>query len=195
MTHQNTRQLLVKLNRVFVLSAVFLLFTCSQPNSASDHNKNHQSELCRVVPDFSKNVPKLEFKISMEDSNIERGDKIEILMQVRNIDTCAYRLLLNHPQHAQYGPWATSATVVKSSTGMSVVEYEDASILSSTLYLESQLDSFKYILHPNTLARHEAELNEIVMFNQMNKVLDTGTYKVQLRYYDVKSNELSFTIN
>ena len=185
--------MLMTRNDMITLLGLSLTLTCSQTNTTNNETSNYQLAICQNAPDLPSKIPNLRLEISMDDSVINRGGTIDIDMLVTNVDTCAYRLLLDHPQYTQYGPWATSASV-RDSTGKSVVEYEDASRLSSTLYLGSQLDSFEYILYPHKPIKHKAELLKIVMFDGPYNTLDVGTYRVQLTYYNVKSNILSFEI-
>ena len=180
-------------NVMMTLVGLSLILTCFQTNTANDQTSNYQPAICQNTPDLPSRVPKLHLEITMDESVINRGETIEIAMLVTNIDTCAYRLLLDHPQYSQFGPWATSASVIDS-TGKSMVKYEDASFLSSTLYLGSQLDSFEYILYPQKFIKHKAELQKIVRFDDPSNTLDVGSYRVQLLYYNIKSNLLSFEI-
>lgn len=139
-------------------------------------------------------IPEVDLEISLTDTNLNYGDKILLDITLTNNSKIEQKLLFDKPRISTGGPWATTGKVKDINKKMSVLKYENKTILSSEIYTEDDLKDKHYHLKPGETLKGQYELTDIVVFNFSGNSLPKGKYEVQLFYYSNPSNILILEI-
>lgn len=177
---------------------VTILFGCSLPhiqeNSTQPEVFHWQKKDVFVSDTTIQDFPIVDFKISIEDTVLNYGDKIVLNINLVNKNNQEQKLLFDKPAVSTGGIWMTSGSVINAETKESMLEYENKAILSSQIYFEEELKDKYYCLKPNQSIGGQYKLTDFVVFNSPENLLPKGIYKVQLFYYNNPSNIITVEI-
>jgi hypothetical protein len=175
---------------ILLIFLIISLTSCSTTTKKSKIIKSNTSTVNQTI----ENLPKVDMKISLIDTNLKYGDNILIEISLTNNCKEEQKLLFDKPKVSTGGPWATSGNVIDIKTKLSVLKYENKAMLSSQLYTEDQLKDNYYYLKPGQTIKGQYELTDIVVFNSSDNLLPKGTYELQLFYYSNPSNVVTIKI-
>ncbi|OAD92767.1 hypothetical protein A7A78_02340 [Aequorivita soesokkakensis] len=139
-----------------------------------------------------ENIPKVDVEIELNDSILNKGDKIILKIKLTNNGSEIQKLLFDKPITSTGGPWGTTGKVINLESKSSVLKYENKAILSSQFYTEVQLINYYYNLQPGQSIERKYALSDIVVFDTKDYILTSGKYQVQLFYNLTPSNTLNF---
>lgn len=131
-------------------------------------------------------------KLSKDTFAIDETRDIGINIKLTNDSSAAQEVLFDQMHVSTGGPWWTSAKVVDIKTNQSVLQNENAGILSSQTYSTKELKAKSYQLAAGKSIEKEYKLTNIVVYK--NNKLSPGTYAVQLFYQNNTSNQVTFTV-
>ncbi|MCH8555513.1 MAG: hypothetical protein LAT76_10160 [Schleiferiaceae bacterium] len=139
-------------------------------------------------------IPKVDVKIAIANTQIFFGDEVVVRMQILNNSNIRQKLLYNQPKIPSGGPWATTGRVTDKATQLSVVKLENKALLGSHFYTDEELEGHYLTLDPADQLSGYHKLTDIVVLQALDNKLPVGTYDLQLFYYSVPSNVLTFTV-
>ncbi len=169
---------------------VITLTSCSIATQKGEIVNSDTSSIKQTIENF----PKVDFKISLNDTILNYGDNILLNISLTNNSNEEQKLLFDKPTISTGAPWATTGKVTDINTKKSALKYENKAMLSSQIFTEDQLKDKYYYLKSGQTINGQYELTDIVVFNTLVNSLPKGKYEVQLFYHFNPSNVLTIKI-
>lgn len=182
----------VKMHLMYILFLSLIMVGCKSKDKREKVTPEVKSEEV-ITLDFKTPIKKLDVKISLDTNTIKFGEEIRINLTVKNDRSKTVRFLFANPSKS-FGPWATSASLIDIQTNTSMIKLANKAVLHSQVYFEEELEEHYVYLCPGESISGTFDLTTIVSLNDKDQLLSRGSYRLQLFYYSIPTNELEFRI-
>ncbi len=169
-------------NIFYLTTLIFCLISCSTTSQKSDVVQSQQQ--------ITDDIPKVDVEIRINDTILNYGDKIMLSIKLTNNETEVQKILFDKPTGKS---WATTVNIINHET-KELIKCKNIGSLSSQIYLKQQLKDHYYYLKPEQIINGQYELADIVLLDFPDNLLQKGTYKIQLFYYENPSNVVTCII-
>lgn len=140
----------------------------------------------------------IEVGLRLPQPKVVRVEDLLVSLSVSNKSVVPVKMLFDQPYRRDFGPWMTRC-VVRNSRGDTVHRLQNKIIIERKEWTPVEMESFRFVLRPNDYRLRLYALTDLVVLDE--KKLDPktgrlppGRYTVQVFFYDIPSDIVSFEL-
>lgn len=136
-------------------------------------------------------------KLHVVKTPVYRIEDLLLSLSVSNISGRPVSMLFDKPYRTNFGPWMTRC-VVKNSKGDTVHRSQHKLLIERKEWTPQEMESFRFDLRAQDWVLRLYALTDLVILDEKKydktARLPSGTYTVQVFFYDIPSNPVSFEL-
>jgi hypothetical protein len=136
-------------------------------------------------------------KLRVVKSPVFKVEDLLLSLSVSNTSGKPVRMLFDKPYRTNFGPWMTRC-VVKNSKGDTIQRMQHKLLIERKEWTPVEMESFRFDLRAQDWVLRLYALTDLMIFDEKkyDKTgrLPSGTYSVQVFFYDIPSNVVTFEL-
>lgn len=136
--------------------------------------------------------------LRLTNASVIRVEDLLLSLSVSNKSTVPVKMLFDQPYRRDFGPWMTRC-VIRNSRGDTVQRHQNKQVIERKEWTPVEMESYRFVLRPQDYRLRLYALTDLAILDEKKLNLKTGRlppgrYTIQVFFYDIPSDVVSFEL-